>query len=278
MFDTLTRWIAAAAAFTLALLATPVAANAADDDEPEHARPSIVLEHERLIAGRTNTIAVRFEIDEGWHLYWNGRNDTGFAPVIGLSLPEGFTAGETLWPAPHRYTLPGEILDHIYEGELLLLIPLEVPASAAGRTVELAAELEWLVCAEVCIPGFAEISRTVRVAPADHTPAPSAHFEAFERARLRLPEPLPADARDVEIALSTSLATIVARRPVAAMHFYPEQDSAEVRSLLRAGTTTSRTLELPLEDAAGERLRGVLELELGNGARPRLYAIDLRVP
>ena len=45
----------------------------------------------------------------GWHVYWNGRNDTGTPVRITLTVPEGFAAGDVLWPAPVRHVAAGEI-------------------------------------------------------------------------------------------------------------------------------------------------------------------------
>jgi hypothetical protein len=92
----------------------------ADRIEENHATPEIILEDDAIAPGGTTWIGVRFKIENGWHLYWNGRNDSGSPPSFAGELPAGYTLGEWLWPAPKRHIAPGDILDHIYEDSVLL--------------------------------------------------------------------------------------------------------------------------------------------------------------
>src|SRR5437867_11935695 len=68
--------------------------------EPEHARAGLISESTRLIPGETQWLALDFEIDDGWHLYWEGTNDSGFPPKLNATAPSGYRIGEMLWPAP----------------------------------------------------------------------------------------------------------------------------------------------------------------------------------
>ena len=70
------------------------------------AEARLITADTHFIPGRTQDVGISFDIAEGWHLYGNGASDTGYAPQIRLELPPGFTAGEILWPAPHRKTWP----------------------------------------------------------------------------------------------------------------------------------------------------------------------------
>jgi len=107
------------------------------EDKP-HATLRLATETERLAPGEAE-IAVLFEIDRGWHLYWRNPGDTGLPPTIEFDLPEGVElAGEMRWPAPKRYIHGGgRLLDYIYEKELALLQPVRIDSPLAGPTESL---------------------------------------------------------------------------------------------------------------------------------------------
>lgn len=235
----------------------------------KHARPSLICETTSLIAGQTAWLGVHFDIDEGWHVYWNGQNDTGFPIGVELSLPKGFTAGPTHWPAPMRHVAPGDILDHIYEDSVTLAIPIFVPADAKGNA-EFTAKLSWLVCREACVAEDAVVSITLPVKPAAEgaslTPTPSASAAEFKKARARWPQPMNAASR---VSLQWTDDKVVLSAPGAAqMAFFPELDCTAIDNLVKSGAAKADRLELKLqpEDEGLPRLRGVLEVRRGTGS------------
>jgi len=51
-----------------------------------------------------------------------------------LDLPEGWEAGEPLYPVPERLLI-ATLMNHIYEGEYVVLIPVTVPGDAVVEGV-----------------------------------------------------------------------------------------------------------------------------------------------
>ncbi|MCC6659940.1 MAG: hypothetical protein IT437_03540 [Phycisphaerales bacterium] len=229
-----------------------------------------------LVAGRTGILVLDFKIDEGWHLYWDGLNDSGFPPEIEWKLPPGFElAGPVQWPAPVRHVSPGPIVDHIYEKRVMLMAPIRVPKNAVG-TAQIGADLKWLVCKDVCLPGDAHLVDTVQVVaasdPAD-TPPPRepAEYTAF---RARVPVPVPKDA-GVEARVGGDAADI--RVPGATrITFYPLAACTPPADIINEGSINGRHLHLALVPKPGEepRLAGVLEVVLGSEPAPRFWSID----
>ena len=70
---------------------------------------SLVSEYEALVAGRTQTVAVRLHPDDGWHTYWRNPGDTGLPTRVDWQLPDGVTAGAIQWPVPERIDFDGLI-------------------------------------------------------------------------------------------------------------------------------------------------------------------------
>jgi len=263
------RILAGAAAvfgFAMASAAQP------GEGEQEHARARLVAEHSALVPGTTAWVGLAFEIEPEWHLYWNGLNDTGFPVSVEVSLPDGYKAGEVLWPAPKRHIADGDLLDHIYEDEVTLLIPVEVPADAKpGSKATIGVESEWLVCKSACVPGSASVSITLPVAEAGTAPEKTKDAPLFERSRARLPKPLK-DSDPVKIAAENERLTVTA--PGAArVAFYPGPECGKIENLIRNGEAKGETLRLPFGEAS-PRVQGILEVHPVSGGRSQVYWLD----
>ncbi|MHA7819522.1 MAG: protein-disulfide reductase DsbD family protein [Erythrobacter sp.] len=108
--------------------------------------------------GETWMLALRFtpRSDE-WHGYWSNPGDAGLGMQLMLDLPEGWVAGEPLYPVPQRLVqkLPDrDLMNHIYKGPYTVLVPVTVggdvkvvnPAPPTGF-------VEYLACTDtVCVP------------------------------------------------------------------------------------------------------------------------------
>jgi len=249
------------------------------EDEKNPAQPRIIAEYAGLVPGQTNTLALTFDIKEDWHVYWQGQNDTGFPVFVEWSLPQGFAAGELLWPTPHRHVAKGGILDHIYEdGEATLLLPVDVPETAEpGSVVTISAEAEWLVCREACIPGFESVEASFVILEPGETPPASPDAGRIAEARRRLPVPIPEGATDIEVRWIDGVLAIDAGRPVKRLEFLPHESGREIENPLK--TATSDDGKLRLKTGPGdEPVRGIIVMDLGDKARPRLNRIETSPP
>lgn len=264
----------------LAALATAVHATVTygQADEPEHARMKLVSEHDTLVPGATNWLGVTFEIDPGWHLYWNGQNDTGFPIKLTPKLPEGFKAGVLQWPAPSRHISPGDLLDHIYEKRVTLLLPVEVPPEAKPDTLAtFSVQGEWLVCKSACVAGAGESSISLKVAAPKGTPRGGSSATLFAEARARVPKALNEEAPEAVFEWSGGK-LVVKVRDAKDLAFYPGSESTLPSDLVRSGEAKGDTLEFAFETAAEtDRLVGVLEVNARQSdEKPRVYWIDSR--
>jgi len=153
-----------------ALLGAPALAAAAVSGP--HAATSVVAETTGATPGSTLWVAVVQTLDPGWHTYWRNPGDAGEATSIRWTLPQGWRAGPITWPAPRRLPV-GPIMNYGYEGKVVLPVPLQVPQNArAGDNVRLSAAVDYLVCAEVCIPGSATADLAVPIVAGRPAPDP----------------------------------------------------------------------------------------------------------
>lgn len=247
-------------------------------DLAEPATAELVSERGELVAGEIAYLGVRFEIAPQWHIYWDGQNDSGMLPLIRLELPAGFEALPIQWPTPRRYSVGGGLLDFVLEGEVLAIVPVRVPAAAAGSTVRISGRADWLVCHEACVPGEADLS--IELPVVSHS-VDSAIDEAserrslFERARRQIPVPLPERAADLDLNMRWDAQTLEIRSAGGErMEFFPHSTSGELPD--RTGSCVTKDGTLRLELVSGEAIRGVLRIWRKEGdRRVDRVAIDL---
>jgi thiol:disulfide interchange protein DsbD len=239
----------------------------------------LLAEHRALAPGQQTTLALRFALEEGWHIYWQNPGDSGQPPRVRWQLPSGLEVGEVQWPVPQRIQTAANIVDYGYHGTVLLLVPLRAAASLLPGPAAIGAQLQVVVCREICVAGKADVSLTLPVRTGNAVLNPALR-RAFSRARQSLPQPAPARWR---IHASQSRESVVLQieteAPVSKGFFFPWDESQIENSApqewepladgrgIRLTLRTSSRLRVPLD-----RLRGVLALEGG-----RAYFVEAPV-
>jgi len=153
----------------------------------ETVRTSLIAETAQVNPGKAFTVAIRFQMEPGWHVYWRNPGDSGLAPTIKWDLPKSFAVSPIQWPCPKLF---GEepVLGFGYEKQVLLLADLTPPAELAiGQTVSIGAAIEWLACEELCLPGNAELR--IELPVQSDAAGDSAHAPLIASYRLRVPRP-----------------------------------------------------------------------------------------
>jgi thiol:disulfide interchange protein len=214
--------LAAPLVAVLALMAAPLAAAAAPLAS-QHAVSELVAESAGAAPGSTLWVAVVQTLDKGWHTYWRNPGDAGEPTAITWTLPVGWQAGAIAWPTPERLPV-GPIMNYGYEGKVVLPVPLQIPLNArVGDQAHLRAKVDYLVCAEVCVPGAVTLDLTVPVVGG--TPAPDPAGGAVIAATLAaLPKPSGLSATFQSLAPTIKLSVAGGALPGASAHdvyFYP---------------------------------------------------------
>ena len=174
--------------FLALTMALAMAQPAAAQGPAKHVATELVAERQGISPGATIHIALRQQIQKGWHTYWRNSGDSGEPTQIKWTLPDGWQAGGFIWPAPKRIPV-GPLMNYGYEGEVLLPMTLTAPASARpGGTVTLKAAVSLLVCAEVCVPQDDALTLTLPVTPATAAEDPK-WGDAVEAAVAAAPKP-----------------------------------------------------------------------------------------
>ena len=262
-------WLVAAATLALLISASPASAQARATGP--HTAVTLLANRDGF-AGERLWIGLRFQIEKGWHVYWENPGDSGEPPKIQWQLPTGVHIGEIEWPAPEKLTAPS-IVDYGYENEVLLMAPLSVPANLKGSGSEtLSAKVNWLVCHEICIPAKAQLSLalSVNARQSKSTSSGNASTAAiFRQACARIPLPAPTTWKVSATSEKDDFVLTVdtAKRETSAT-FFPLEAEQIKNDAVQAATPFSRGVRLRLQKSDGllnpiAQLRGVVELGPG---------------
>src|SRR5271156_5256754 len=174
---------------TLAAALTAVSPARADGppDPKDLVRAELVAEKASIAPAATLWVDLHLAIKPGWHVYWRNPGDSGLPTTIDWNLPSGFSAGGISWPVPEHF-VQGGIGNYGYARSADLLVPITAPKTlVVGDTAVLAAKASWLACADICIPGGANVSLSLPVAAQPVVAADPAATTLFAAARRHLP-------------------------------------------------------------------------------------------
>jgi len=131
--------------------------------EPQsHVRASLVSEVKTIQPGRSFWVAVRLQMEDKWHTYWKNPGDAGGPTTIKWTLPKGFGAGPINWPYPTKIDYP-PLTSYGYEEEVFLLTEIRPSRNFSSDMAHIKARVDWLECADICIPGSADVQLDLNV-------------------------------------------------------------------------------------------------------------------
>ena len=81
-------------ALLLAALACGALPASAAPVKTPHVEAELVSERTALVPGAATTVALRLQMADGWHTYWQNPGDSGLPTTLAWKLPEGVTAGD----------------------------------------------------------------------------------------------------------------------------------------------------------------------------------------
>jgi DsbC/DsbD-like thiol-disulfide interchange protein len=244
-----------------------------------HGGATLVSSLRTVAPGSSFEVAVKIDLDPGWHTYWRNPGDAGIPPTISWRLPAGWKAGPIQWPVPHKLVAP-EVVSFGYEREALLLVKLTAPKSARPSTrVSLAAKVEWLVCQDGCIPATASVRDELKVSNRNRTdPVWSSRIN---QALMKLPVPSKTGSFSATLSGKNIVLLFQDKRAPkpSSVTFYPsdmvvEPSAPQTFSLSGSNPTLTLTLS-QFAPSAVHRLRGLLVSQRGAATTSQTIDIPL---
>ncbi len=163
----------------------------------------LLIESDAIATDVPFRVGVLLEMQPGWHIYWRNPGDTALPTRIAWQV-EDATVGALQWPAPSVFhENETESTTYGYADQVLLATRITIHSRVDGA-IRLGADLNFLVCREVCIPGAIALERNLTLgSPEVVDDKARALFDAYE-ARV----PRSASALDLEVKTRLSQSAI----------------------------------------------------------------------
>jgi thiol:disulfide interchange protein/DsbC/DsbD-like thiol-disulfide interchange protein len=207
-----------------------------------------------IAPGGTQVVGLQLSMEEHWHVYWVNAGDSGEPPKIKWTLPEGITAGPMQFPIPQHLPL-GPLMDFGYPDGVTFPVTISAAASVKPGPVHLDAKVDWVVCAQECVPGKAHLGIDLMVQPGAPSVDQLPKVGALGLALKLIPGPLPAGAKfTVTGGAQDFVLTVTGLKRQMNAEFYPflekGPDGAEKDGVI---ANAAKQIAEPLDD--GLRLR-----------------------
>lgn len=229
----------------------------------------MVKEDLTIKEGSSFYVALHFELDPKWHIYWKNPGDAGAPISILFDKHPDYTVEEILWPTPHRFELEG-LTGFGYEDEATLLVKLKASDSLKEQDeIPLRAHVQFVACNTECVPYFLLLEKTIKVSK--EILGKDAKYSAlFDKARIHLPQ----DPSSLDLSLNANDLRLDFKldhfnQAIYSAYFYPEKED-----LIELGATQQLISEgshykllVPLSKPAVDTpIKGVLVVNdnLGN--------------
>ncbi|WP_438996184.1 protein-disulfide reductase DsbD family protein [Candidatus Puniceispirillum sp.] len=128
-------------------------------------------------------LGLEFRMAPGWKVYWRTPGEAGLPPTI--TLDQNFNkalSARVAWPAPKRFNAFG--FDNFGYAEHVVL-PISLAGHISGTPLQLTADVEALVCADICVP----LAGTLDLDIADGTALPTIHTQMIAEYASAVPRP-----------------------------------------------------------------------------------------
>lgn len=160
----------------------PVATRAQADspakaEERAPVQAALVSDVVSVVPGSKIKIGLVLKQDPGWHTYYKEPGDSGMKTSIEWQLPPGFKAGDIIWSKPEKFA-EADMTTYGYKDRTFLATVIDVPAALKEKQVTFTANVKWLSCKDVCLPGKATLTITLPVASSS---APSPDKALFDQ-------------------------------------------------------------------------------------------------
>ncbi|MGF1277158.1 protein-disulfide reductase DsbD family protein [Acetobacter pasteurianus] len=210
-----------------------------------HSIASLITFSDTVEADSPLRIALRLQLQNGWHTYWQNPGDAGDPPAITIKA-DGALQGSTQtiqWPVPQ--CIPdSSLMSYAYTGDVIL--PLELPLQSADQKsdkVNIKAHASWLVCEHVCVPEEADLALTL----GKGTPAPSAQASLFEQTFQHMAVPSPYTAIFSSNGILQLTGKDLSPTSVSDAWFMPEQQGKITEAAAQKPTISNGSVTLHLK-------------------------------
>lgn len=122
----------------------------------------LIVDATQVAPGDTIRVGVAFKLSSNWHIYWKYPGDAGVPTNVEWHA-EQMSFGALQWASPQVFAeSDGEHIVYGYDNEVILFSDATVAEDATG-SVTLNANIDYLACSNLCMPGHSNLNRSIPV-------------------------------------------------------------------------------------------------------------------
>ena len=232
----------------------------------QHVTLSLVPQLSTAAPSTTTGLALRLEIEPGWHVYFAHAGQSGIPTRVTWHLPAGVSVDSLRWPVPDKLVTEG-LISHVYSGHAVLFTTIHLHNPSGP--VRIGATVTFGACQAQCLQGKAELTLAIPLGKPEVNP----QWRSFTADYFSLPTAITGlTARAVrrsgalEVWLSPPRAVPSHSGPLTFFPLDPAVlDTCVTASLVRSAQHVSLFLGKPNPGAT--RLRGILTGWAGRALR-----------
>ena len=235
----------------LLLILIPMIGIGSNEVDTGHAKVSLVKSTENLITSES-FIGIKFDLNSGWHTYWKNPGDSGGPLEVKWDLPSNLELGLINWPAPHLIPYP-PLMTYGYDDEVIF--PFKVlNYENTGSDSSIEVSIDFLICADVCIPEKAIIKTSLNAIEFDNNLA-------------KIQSDIPSITLPVEATLNKKTLQIRFSKTsnVTNVYFFSEiqdfVDHAATQNLIEYENSYLLSVELLDDQLDNTNIKGLIEID-----------------
>ena len=130
----------------------------AEENYDDLVEVSIISNEKQIQRGSDFYVAIKLKIADDWHVYWKNPGDSGLPTEVKWNTPKGVEAvGGLIWQIPEKIKWEG-MINYGYSEQMYLIQKFKTTRISDKPTLDIEAEVKWLVCKEKCIPQEDKVS------------------------------------------------------------------------------------------------------------------------
>ena len=163
----------------------PAIAASSEWNVTDHTRVRLISAYDTIGKNKEITLGLQFELNDNWKIYWRSAGDAGYPPSIDWAGSSNFKNAVMRWPIPERFSILGfETLGYKKE----VVFPLSINLENQNGDLSIKANVDYLACAELCIPYEAQLELFIPKGNIDQTIKSSSEAHIISRYDARVPK------------------------------------------------------------------------------------------
>lgn len=135
-----------------------------DENYDDLVKVNVYSNVKQIQRGSDFYVALKLTVADEWHVYWKNPGDSGLPTDVKWNTPKGVEAvGGLIWQIPERIEWSG-MVNYGFGHDVYLLQKFKTTRVSDTKSIDITAEVSWLVCKEKCIPQDDKVSIELAVA------------------------------------------------------------------------------------------------------------------